>query len=282
MLYPAELPGRSALHYSRKALSRSRAICLLGLLIWASPGTAQSPAPACAEASTPAGGVALIRDRLEIELADGRLLKLAHIAPFEASPRGVARRQNAKAALESWLGSGNVLLPPRLPLADRWGRIETFAATSRGENIGLKLVTLGLARVGPTQSDACFSALLEAEDRARKAKLGLWADSYYSVLAADQLAALSAHSGEYVIAEGRVQRVGQTATRYYLDLGPARSGNLSVTFARHDAKSFAAGGIVPEKLTGQMIRVRGVIEHRPGPLIELFTPAAIEMIGLKL
>ena len=281
MLYPAELPGRSALHYSRKALSRSRAICLLALLVLASPAPAQTQPLACPNPSTPVGAMARIRERLEIELTDGRLIKLAHIAPFEASPRGAMRRQYAQAALESWLATGDVMVPERLPLADRWGRILTSAATSRGETIGLKLVSQGLARVGPSQRDACLPALLAAEEKARNAKLGLWADSYYSVLAADQSAALSAHTGEFVIADGRVYRIGQTSARFYLDLGPARGGNLSVTFSRQDAKSFAEAGIVPEKLTGQMIRVRGVIEHRPGPLMEIFTPAALEVIGLK-
>ena len=187
----------------------------------------------------------------------------------------------AKAALEEWLQQKPLALPARLPLADRWGRLSIPAFTSEGADIGLKLVSQGLARVAPIHSDGCVGPLLEAEAQARNAKLGLWADSHYAVLAANNPAALSAHTDEFVIAEGKVTRIGQNASRFYLDLGPARGSNLSVTFSRQDAKAFIDAGLAPDRLMGQMIRVRGTLEHRPGPLMEIFTPAAIEVIGLK-
>jgi len=150
-----------------------------------------------------------------------------------------------------------------------------------GENLGLKLVAEGLARVGPSGTDPCLVALLAAEIKARNAKLGLWADSHYAVLAANQPAALPASAGEFVIVEGVVQRIGQSAARFYLDLGPARSSNLSVTFSRQNGQSFSAAGVAPELLTGKTIRVRGILEMRAHPQIEIYTPAAIEVIGLK-
>lgn len=276
LLYPAELPGR-VLHYSRKACLRSSAISFLLLMLLIQPVWAEP----CPPPAQQAPAVARIRERLDIELSDGRLIKLLHLAPFEATRRGAAQSAKAKTALEQWLGQDPLTLPARLPLADRWGRLATPAYTREGTDIGLTLIAQGLARVAPTRLDECVAPLLAAEAQARNAKLGLWADSHYAVLSANNPTALSAHRDEFVIAEGQVTRIGQNASRYYLDLGPARGSNLSVTFSRQDAKAFMDAGLAPDRLMGQMIRVRGILEHRPGPLMELFTPAAIEVIGLK-
>ena len=277
MLYPAELPGR-ARHYSPKARIRSRALCF-ALLVWLCP--ALSWAQSCPRPEQNVGPVAKVHSRLEIELKDGRLLRAQHLTLFEASARGAARTEQARAALEDWTRGETIALPQRLPLADRWGRVLTPLFLANGEDLGLKLVAQGLVRVGPSHTDPCLIPLLAAEIQARNAKLGLWADSYYSVLAARTSAALSAHAGEFVIVEGVVQRTGQTSARIYLDLGPARESNLSVTFSRQNAKAFADGGISPDALVGKTIRVRGLLETRTRPQIEIYTPAAIEVIGPK-
>lgn len=278
LLYPAELPGR-ARHYSPKDLIRSRALCFaLLVLLGSAPGLAQN---ACPRPEQNVGPVIKVHARLEMELADGRRMRAPHLAPFEASPRGASRAEQARAALEDWTRGQAVALPARLPLADRWGRVLTPVFLATGEDLGLRLVAQGLARVGPSHTDACLIALLAAEIQARNAKLGLWADSYYAVLPAHSSAALSAHAGEFVIVEGVVQRIGQTSARIYLDLGPARGSNLSVTFSRQNAKAFADGGISPDALVGKTIRVRGLLETRTRPQIEIYTPAAIEVIGSK-
>lgn len=278
LLYPAELPGR-ARHYSPKDLLRSRALCFVLLaLLGSSPGLAQN---SCPRPEQNVGPVTKVHSRLEMELTDGRRMRAPHLAPFEASPRGAARAELARAALEDWTRGEAVALPARLPLADRWGRVLTPVFLVTGEDLGLRLVAQGLARVGPSHTDACLIPLLAAEIQARNAKLGLWADSYYSVLAAHSSAALAAHSGEFIIVEGVVQRIGQTSARIYLDLGPARGSNLSVTFSRQNAKAFADGGISPDALVGKTIRVRGLLETRTRPQIEIYTPAAIEVIGSK-
>ena len=278
LLYPAELPGRSAGHYSPKAIRRSRAICLAGLGLIAS-GLAQ--AQTCPQPAQEVGRVAKIHPRIEIELADGRLLKPLHLAPFEATPRGATQAARARTSVEAWSRAESISLPARLPLADRWGRILTPIFLRSGENLTLHLVSKGLGRVGPSLTDPCLAPLLAAEIQARTAKLGLWADSHYAVLPATSSASLSGHVGEFVIVEGVVLRLGQTAARFYLDLGPARGSNLSVTFTRQNGKSFAGAGVAPDELPGRTIRVRGILEYRAGPQIEIFTPAAIELIGSK-
>ena len=278
LLYPAELPGR-ALHYSRKARRHSRALWLTTFILL---HPALALAQNCPGPEQQAGAVTRIHPRLEIEIADGRRIRPAHLAQFESTPRGAMHAARARSALENWTRTTGLVLPQRVPLADRWGRIVTQTFLPSGEDLGLRLVAEGLARVAPTGTDPCLLRLLAAETAARRAKLGLWADSHYAVLAAGQPAALAAHAGEFVIVDGVVQRIGQTPTRFYLEFGPARTGNLSVTFSRQTAKSFADAGLVPEDMAGRLIRIRGMLDMRPHPQIEIYTPAAIEVTEKKL
>ena len=282
LLYPAELPGR-ARHYSRKARNHSRALgWALMSLVWMGPSLAQT----CPKPEQNVGPVIKIHSRLELELRDGRLIKPIHLMGFEPSARGAARMAQAQAALQDWTRGQALALPQRLPLPDRWGRLLTPAFLASGEDIGLKLVAQGLMRVGPNQTDPCLAPLLAAEIQARNAKLGLWADSYYAVLLtqspADFTAKAREHAGEFVIVEGQVQRVGQTPARFYLDLGSAKGSNLSVTFSRQYAKAFASNGVAAEGLMGKTIRVRGQLEYRTRSQIEIYTPAAVEVMDVKL
>ncbi|MDB5640684.1 MAG: uncharacterized protein JWN07_1, partial [Hyphomicrobiales bacterium] len=172
-------------------MTRSRAIPLVALWLFSAPAFAQS----CAGSLAPVGAVAQVRERLEIELVDGRWLALAGLAPFGSSRAGAARFEAARAALESRLSGANLSAPTPLPLEDRWGRI-TGQLHAGGDHLGLWLAGAGLARVAPGADDPCGRILLLAEAKARQAKLGLWADPYYSVLAAENVVALRSHSGE--------------------------------------------------------------------------------------
>lgn len=165
-----------------------------------------------------------------------------------------------------------------MPPEDRWGRITTHLH-ARGENVGAWLAGGGWARVSPSVSDTCGRLLLNAEAKARQAKLGLWADPYYAVLAAENSVALSARSGEFVLVEGRILRFGQTSARFYLDFGPARGVDLSVTISKQFAKAFTGAGVRIEGLPGQRVRVRGLVENRPGPSIDIVSPLALDVMG---
>lgn len=281
LLYPAELPGRTgparaaperASHYSPKARMRSRAIWVAGALLSGSAAADTCPPPL-----EMAGEAVRVTDRLEIALADGRLLRQPGLAPF-SGPAARSGAQRARDAVARRLDEEPLEAPARLPAEDRWGRISAplFFA---GENLGVWLAARGLVRVQPASDEACAGSMLAAEAKARQAKLGLWADSYYSVLPAADPAAIMAHAGDFVLVEGRIFRLGQTSARFYLDFGPARGLDLSVTISKSLAKSFAAAGMAVEGLPGRRVRVRGVVENRPGPVIELRDPAAMEAVG---
>jgi hypothetical protein len=261
-------------HYSRKVMMRSRAILCLAALV----GPVQALAQNCDGPLAPVGEAASVRERLEIELADGRRLAQAGLAPFSLSRDGPARFEAARAALAQRLQGDMIEAPAALPAEDRWGRITTHLR-SRGENLGAWLAGAGWVRVSPAAGDPCGRLLLNAEGKARQAKLGLWADPYYAVLAAENSVSLSARSGEFVLVEGRILRLGQTSARFYLDFGAARGVDLSVTISKQIAKAFTGAGIRIEALPGQRVRVRGLVENRPGPSIDIVSPLALDVIG---
>ena len=286
MLYPAELPGRGLsslavpfdngrpVHYSRKQAMRSRAIPFILLLLASPSAFAQS----CGGPLAPMGTALHVRERLEVELEDGRLAAQAGLAPFAPTTRDWARFDIARAALEARIAGAALGARAPLPREDRWGRM-TAHLHAGTENLGLWLAAAGLVRVAPGPHDACGRLLLDAEAKARDAKLGLWADPYYSIIAADNGVALMSHSGEFVLVEGRIVRLGQTAARFYLDFGQARGVELSVTISKQAAKTFTSAGVRLESLPGQRVRVRGRLDNRPGPSIDLTSPLALEMIG---
>ncbi len=289
MLYPAELPGRGRLrapHYSRKASARSSVIwrarignaALMLLVLASSPLRAQT----CPAQLTPAGLVLRVGEGLEIELDDGRRVRPQALAPFGANAAGRARAQAARDAASSWLEGQTLFLPAPAPPEDRWGRITAplhLGGQTGPKSLAEALVGAGLMRVAPLARDPCGRALLAAEARARQAKLGLWADPYYSVLAAANPAAVLARSGEFVIVEGRIMRLGQTSARFYLDFGPTRGVDLSVTVSKQTAKAFQQAGLPVETLPGQRVRLRGFVDSRPGPQIEIGGPEALDVIG---
>ena len=172
---------------------------------------------------------------------------------------------------------------------DRWGRLPAFASTSTGQAGGLAAEALasGLARYRPEPAAAaCRAALLAAEDGARRAKIGLWADAFYDVLAPGNQASFAAHAGTDVIVEGRLRAVEPGLYRKRLrfeNTSEVPSGShhrqIEATIVPRTLKTFAARGVILQALIGQTLRVRGLLDRRFGPRIELAGPDDIELVS---
>ncbi|MFZ0776913.1 MAG: thermonuclease family protein [Xanthobacteraceae bacterium] len=157
--------------------------------------------------------VSRIGDGRTFTLADGREVRLAAIevplmpmpqdSDQAAPPGGTA----AKDALDALAGGDTVVLRRAQIASDRYGRIVTYAYTERdGDELFVQgeMIAAGYARVGDqVGSPACAAALLARENTARKAKLGLWADPYYDLIDAENLANVLAHKGQFALLEGR-------------------------------------------------------------------------------
>jgi len=233
------------------------------------------------------GEVASVEDRLELRLADGRLLQIAGIDAPGPTPQDPDLAEKARMALASWLVGRDIFFHPLSAEPDRWGRRAAFVFADAAGNaaplpVAAMLVDAGFARVKPhLEAHACRTAWLAAEAAARDAALGLWADPYYAVLAAVDTAAFPEKSASFVIVEGRVAAVTQTPQR--LRIGFAGSGKgraaFSVTLMQRNVRIFDAAGIDLHALIHRTLRVRGLLDLRFGPQIEISNPDEIEVIA---
>jgi hypothetical protein len=165
--------------------------------------------------------------------------------------------------------------------ADRYGRTLALAYVAGAEarrSVAHEMLARGFARVAAHIGDrACAEELLAQERSARRAKLGLWSEPYYVIVAADSAAELSAARGRFTLVEGKVWSVRESAGTIYINFGPRWGQALTVTISKRDESGFTAAGVAPKTLEARRLRVRGWVEERNGPRIDATRPEQIEI-----
>jgi endonuclease YncB( thermonuclease family) len=274
-----------------RAKVRWTALGSAAALAWSVPGAAGLPgATVCPTAGTETVVVAAVEARLELRLRDGRLIRLAGLDPALSTPTLGDRDEQARDAFARSVTGPSLGLLPLATQPDRWGRITALAFTSEGPAedragglTGYALAT-GLGRyLAEPAAHACRPDLLAAEEAARGQKLGLWSDPYYGVLAVDDTAGFAERAGTIVVVEARVSTVQVSPFRTTLVLSDRGNGShggqtLHASILPRMMKTFEANGVHVSALTGQTLRLRGLLDTRFGPQIELATPDAIEVI----
>jgi endonuclease YncB( thermonuclease family) len=243
-------------------------------MFWAQAAHAQG-APAavsCAAKFLGSFEVETVLDGRSFRLRDGREVLLAGIEV----PSGLG-----KIWLSQLLAGKSVTLRQAISETDRYERLlaQAFVATAGVERwVQQELLTAGQAQVSARPGDsACAKALLSAEAPARRDRLGLWADSNYSVRASSDLDGLLLRKNRFTVAEGKVLSVRESGGTIYINFGREWSRNLTVTILRRNLRAFEASGTDPKKLEGARVRVRGLVEERNGPRIEAVRPGQIEI-----
>ncbi|MGZ3293137.1 MAG: thermonuclease family protein [Xanthobacteraceae bacterium] len=244
------------------------------------------PSSSCRFAPAGSGKVRAIADGRSFTLEDGREIRLAGIevphlpGPGETGTRATAGLA-ARAALESIVAGQNVELRQNDMAIDRYGRMSALVYVPREssqESVAHAMLARGFARVSAHVGErSCADELLARERVAREAKLGLWGEAYYVIVAAESGAALVAESGHFMLAEGRVLSVRESGGTIYVNFGRQWSQALTVTILKRNERIFAAAGIEPKKLENRRVRVRGWVEERNGPRIEATRPEQIEI-----
>jgi endonuclease YncB( thermonuclease family) len=234
----------------------------------------------CGADAMPAGRVNRVTDGRSFVLDDGREIRLASLAapPSEASAAGPA----ARAALAAMLTGETVVLRSATAAPDRYGRAAAYAFTAgepQPRSVVHAMLAAGHARLGAEPGDtACMAELLSQERRARIAKLGLWSDPRYGILAAGDLTGLVAGQGHFAIVEGKVLSVRESGGTIYVNFGRRWSQALTVTISKRHERIFSGAGREPKALENRRLRVRGWIEVRNGPRIEASRPEQIEFV----
>jgi endonuclease YncB( thermonuclease family) len=230
--------------------------------------------------------VASIDDRLGVTLTDGRVLMLAGIDPPGPTPDDPALDQRAGKRLSAWLAGRKILFRALDDRTDRWGRMPALVFAAAGPPgaplllVAAAVLDAGLGRFAPVEAARpCRPELLAAEAAARKAKLGLWADPYYAVIAASDRNALYEKTGTSVVVEGEVVGVETNRFRTTLLLGTRHGRDFSVTISQRKVEIFREAELDPDGMKGQILRVRGLLDTRFGPQIEISSRDEIEIVS---
>ena len=228
--------------------------------------------PACKPDLIGTATVRAVLDARTVLLADGREVRLAGIE--------VPASAGAKAALEAAVSGRDIALARLGPETDRYGRLSALIGLPGGDSPSFQAMLLaqGYARVAARVGDgACAADFLSAERKARAAGLGLWADTAYLTQSADNPGQILAQRGRFTLVEGRVLSVGESGAVFYLNFGRRWSEDFTVTVLKRNERRFIAAGLELKKLAGRHVRVRGTVEERGGPWIEVSRPEQIEL-----
>lgn len=220
------------------------------------------------------GHVAAVIDARSFRLTDGREIRLAGVEPvsLEAARRTVA--------LSGIIAGRDVILRGVDDAPDRYGRQTAFVFVAGEENpVQAALLAQGEAFAAADIPDKdCAGALLAAESAARAAKKGIWAGSS-ATKNAESTGDILAGNGRFMLVEGRVLSVRQSGATTYLNFGRNWTRDFAVTISRRVVPSLEAAGMAPKSLENRRIRVRGFIEARTGPRIELLRPGQLELLA---
>jgi len=84
-----------------------------------------------------------------------------------------------------------------------------------------------------------------------------------------------------MVVEGRVLSVRQAGATTYLNFGRSWTRGFAATISRRTTAGLEAAGIIVKSLENRRIRVRGWVEARGGPRIEVLRAGQIELLDEK-
>ena len=164
---------------------------------------------------------------------------------------------------------------------DRYGRILVQAFQGKDWVQGSLLSSGRALAFGLEESADCLRAMREAEAVARQKKAGIWAGKTFP-LSALELDELAERYGHFAVVEGKVISVGNRQRRLYLNFGKKWKQDFTVSVVKKGSGAFKGTKAVTlddlTRLSGQKVRIRGVLEERQGPLMRLFNEAQIEIL----
>ena len=215
------------------------------------------------------GRVMEIIDARTFRLQDGREVRLIGIEPLGDA-----------AALTALLAGRDVTLHGESDIPDRYGRQPAFVfLEADAPSVQSRLLAQGAALASPAVTDKdCAAELAAAEAAARRAPRGAWARGPV-IKNAESPGDILANVGRFALVEGRVLSVRTAGATTYVNFGRNWTQDFAVTISRRMMVTLEAAGISPKSFERRRIRVRGWIERRGGPRIEVLRVGQMEVVG---
>ena len=263
--------------------------CLIVLLAWTSAAMAQ-PVPGqvpadCGPEAGPARAVARIIDAETVRLDDGSEVRLIGALAPRASDVGAQHGtwppEQAAILILTSLAQGRVVTLFGGRETDRYGHILAHVmveTAGKPEWLQGMLLEQGMARAyGSPVEAGCLQALIARERPARDELRGLWSNPAYRVRNADTPDDLVPLRHTFQVVRGTVTATSQARGQIVLSFGERRRSGFSATLRRTDQP--LPGGARPKDLNGRAVLVRGWIDLRAGPVIDIDAGGHIEHIG---
>lgn len=242
--------------------------CLIGV----ADGWAQAPEDRAGVVAgvTGRGVVAAVEGGGVLRLDDGRRVR----------PALLEARADLRGAVAALLAGRAVTLRWPEERHDRHGRLVAHVVRDDGLWLQRALVEAGAARVVTFADErAEAAALLAAEDAARRAGRGLWADAANAPLPAADVAAVAAARGTFAVIEGHVAGAAVVRGRLYLNFGADWREDVTVSVAPAALRTFPPEARDAAHWQGRRLRARGWVRSYNGPLIEADHPEALETLS---
>ena len=228
--------------------------------------------PACPSSAEMRAEFASAVTASSFRTVDEREIRLAGvIGPGEdgspASPEILAAARFALAH------EGHELRLAVLDMPDRYQRM-TAQIFADANWVQQKMLREGLVRVDPGRvAGVCETALYSAERGAIDSRSGHWLDGRFRVKTPDEL---TKSAGRFEIVEGEVWRSRDLRGRQLIEFRNASSFQLAVQ--AQAVRALRLTHVDLRRLRGKTIRVRGWIGLDDRPVMEISTPAALQVI----
>jgi micrococcal nuclease len=237
----------------------------------------------CAFAPGPTRAVARVLDGETLALDEGtevRLIGALSPRPIEAAAdlSFWPPEREAIAELTRLVLGRSVELAFAGRRTDRYGRLLAHVfVQSHPDRIWVQghMLRTGHARAySVPNSAACMDELIAHERFAREARKGLWDHAAYQIRSAERTRELLRWRSSFQIVEGRVLRVASARGKVFLNFGDDWREDFTASVRRR----LQSSNLDFKALEGRRVRVRGWIERRAGPAIDIHDPSQIEIV----
>lgn len=241
-----------------------------------------------------AGKIASVNPLGRLQLEDGRKYRLSGIWLLVAGDEPAVSQLVGRSILPFRASKG----PDRLGFIAAHILLDPLSVTSKGPRpsvqnwLQAELLSAGKGFIYLYPGhESCADNLRSYEAKAREERTGLWSKVLRDDIAntaqvqsgalivgdANDLEIESA-SGRYGIISGIVISTGESGRWRYLNFGDNYASDFTVRMTARVEKRLIEQGLTIKGLKDMHVRVRGVIQSKGGPLIDVFDAAQIEMM----